>query len=155
MGEVVKTKGIREKKDGMASIICSADYEDLPQTVRLVGRLGRGSEILPLRLMFHTAKLPYMNGKLNGYSAQSLEAALKWWGKRGEAELALIEAGWVAKIDGGYQVIDWIQSQRILIAQRIKGRKGGLILNHRRSPGLSPAKAGDRAGLDREVVSVE
>ena len=137
----------------MASVIIPADYFELSSTVTLRGLLGKDAELLPLRLLchLHKTKRGWKDGTLRGYSAAVLEATLNWWGGKGEAEEALIKVGVIEKIEDGYQVKDWIQSQKIIISQRIKASKGGLAVNHRRSPGHARGQPGVEPGRVWEV----
>lgn len=58
----------------MASLNLDMDYFGHPKTKRLVGLLGRGAEVLPLRLWCHVGKYHAQDGRLAGYSPQEIEA---------------------------------------------------------------------------------
>jgi hypothetical protein len=88
------------------------DYFDHPKTVRLVGLLGRGADLLPIRLWSYCGKFHAENGELTGYSPEEIEAALKWWGQPGRALEALLrpfkeKPGFLERIESGYKVHDW------------------------------------------------
>ena len=59
------------------------NYFDHIKTKRLVGLLGRGSEVLPIRLWCACGKHRAESGKLDGYSAQEIESLVEWWGESG------------------------------------------------------------------------
>jgi hypothetical protein len=89
------------------------DYFDHPKTVRLIGLLGRGADLLPIRLWCYCGKYHAENGELTGYSPEEIEtAALKWWGQPGKAVEAMLRPfqgrpGFLEQTIGGYKVHDW------------------------------------------------
>lgn len=88
------------------------DYFDHPKVVRLVGQLGRGADILPIRLWTYTGKYHAETGELTGYSPLEIEAAIKWWGQPGRALDAMLrpfleKPGFLERAENGYKVHDW------------------------------------------------
>jgi hypothetical protein len=83
------------------------DYFDHPKTKRLVGLLGKGSEVLPLKLWSYCGKFHAEAGDLTGYSGQEIESLVGWWGKSGECVNAMVTVGFIEKTDTGYRVHDW------------------------------------------------
>lgn len=59
------------------------------ETKRLIARLGKGSEVLPLKLWCYTAKYYASDGKLVGHSAVDIESAVEWWGDPGKCVKAM------------------------------------------------------------------
>ena len=57
----------------MAYLNLDIHYFTNIKTKRLVGLLGKGAELLPLRLWCHCAEHHAENGELAGYTAQELE----------------------------------------------------------------------------------
>jgi len=76
----------------MADLNLDINYFDHIKTKKLIERLGRGAEVLPLRLWCYTAKHYARDGKLAGHDAGDVEEAIGWWGKPGECVSALVEA---------------------------------------------------------------
>lgn len=91
----------------MSYLNLDLDYFSHPKTVRLVGLLGRGAEVLPIRLWCYCGKYHVESGKLTGYSAQEIESAVAWWGKPGELVEAMIRVGFLEEHDGEYGLHDW------------------------------------------------
>ncbi len=78
------------------SINLDIGYFDHIKTVRLASMLGRGAEMLPIRLWCYCGIHPKDNGTLTDFSADDVEAViLKWWGKRGQAVGALVKVGFL------------------------------------------------------------
>lgn len=78
------------------SINLDIGYFDHIKTVRLASMLGRGAEMLPIRLWCYCGIHPKDNGTLTDFSADDVEAViLKWWGKRGQAVEALVKVGFL------------------------------------------------------------
>lgn len=91
----------------MALVSLHSDFFDHPKTVRLVRLLGKGSEVVPIRLWCMTAKFFAGTGRLTGISAQEIEQWVGWWGQEGEAVRALKEVGFLEEFLDGFQVHDW------------------------------------------------
>lgn len=96
------------------------------KTMRLTGLLGKGSEVIPLRLWAHCAVHHPESGKLTGYSAQEVETCIGWWGDPGVAVQALLKVRFLDKTDDGYQVHDWLDYQGHLSAYKERGRNAAL-----------------------------
>jgi hypothetical protein len=107
----------------MADLNLDLDYFNHPQTKRLIGRLGRGSEVMPLRLWCYCGKFHCADGRLAGYSEQEIESIAEWWGKRGEAIAAMVAVGFVDKeADGTYVMHNWGKRQGHLHAIQLHVR---------------------------------
>lgn len=87
----------------------SVDYFGHIKTRRLVARLGKGADLLPLRMWCYCGKHHKKDkGRLNGYEPSEFEAVvLEWWGKPGDAIKALIDVGFLEKTATGYLVHNW------------------------------------------------
>ena len=94
----------------MPSINLDLDYWDHPKTKRLIRLLGRGADVIPPRLWCYCGKYHAQDGKLTGLTIEMIEAeTIRWWGPRGEAVQALVEAGFLEiDADGTYVVHDWL-----------------------------------------------
>ncbi len=99
------------------------DYFDHPKTTRLVGLLGHGSEIYPIRLWTHIAKFHSKDGILSGYTPEAIEQAIRWAGKHGDCVGALLSVGFIEKTDGGYRAHDWNGHQGHIHALKIRNKK--------------------------------
>jgi len=114
----------------MASLNLELEYFSHPKVIRLICLLGRGAEVLPLRLWAYCGKYHAQDGRLTGYSGQEIEARIEWWGKTGEAIKALIECGQhIGRLgfleslpNGGYQCHDWLEHQGHIIVFKERSR---------------------------------
>lgn len=102
------------------------DYFDHPKTRRLIGLLGRGAEVLPIKLWCYSGKYHAENGKLSDYSPKEIESTLGWWGKEGEAVEALVKLGFLESQENGYKVHDWKDHQGHIDALKKRNRKVAL-----------------------------
>jgi hypothetical protein len=107
------------------------DYFSHPKTMRLVGLLGKGSEVLPIRLWCYCGKHHCESGKLSGYSPQEIESIVGWWGQSGQMVEAMLKVeiepgkgGFLREIESGYEVVDWEEHQGHLRAFKKRARAG-------------------------------
>jgi hypothetical protein len=91
----------------MAFLNLDLDYFDHPKVGRLIGQLGRGADMLPVRLWCYCGKFHAETGELNGYSPLEIETAIKWWGQPGRAVETLVSLGFLDKHESGFKVHDW------------------------------------------------
>lgn len=98
------------------------DYFTHPKTVRLVGLLGKGAEVLPIRLWCYCGKYHVESGRLTSYSIQEIEATVGWWGKSGEMVKAMLHVGFLDEADGEFQLHDWEEHEGHLLALRERGK---------------------------------
>ncbi len=101
------------------------DFFDHPKTKRLVGLLGRGADILPIRLWCYCGKYQAENGDLTGYSPTEIETLMGWWGQPGRALDAMLlpfmgRPGFLERTESGYKVHDWEEINGHISA--LKGR---------------------------------
>jgi hypothetical protein len=109
----------------MTSLNLDLDFFDHPKTRRLVGLLGRGSEVLPIKLWCWCAKYHAESGWLTGYSAQEIESILGWWGEPGKMVEAMVKVGFlIESVDGLCLVRD---------LYRFKEKRSVLLLRSLRS----------------------
>lgn len=83
------------------------DYFTHPKTSRLVGLLGRGAAELPIRLWAYCGKHHSESGNLTGYSAQEIETVVGWWGGTGKMVEAMLNVGFLDKIENGFKIHGW------------------------------------------------
>jgi len=93
----------------MPSINLDLDYFGHPKTGRLIRLLGRGAEVIPVRMWCWCARHYSETGVLTAVAAQEIETAVKWWGKPGKAVEALQEVGFLDLVDGNFVVHDWLE----------------------------------------------
>ncbi len=98
------------------------DYFDHPKTKRLIGLLGRGAEVLPLRLWAYCGKHHCADGRLAGYSGQEIESLVNWWGKSGEMIDAMKRVSFISKQGDGWEVCSWQEHQGHLAAFKVRAR---------------------------------
>lgn len=98
------------------------NYFTHPKTRRLIGLLGRGSEVLPIRLWCHCGAHHCDAGKLADYSPQEIESIVEWWGKPGEMLQAFLRVGFILKTRGGFEIPGWREYQGHIAAFKAKGK---------------------------------
>jgi hypothetical protein len=112
----------------MADLNLDLDYFTHPKTLRLIGLLGKGSEVLPIRLWCWCAKYHAESGEMTGYSAEEIESVLGWWGKPGELIRSMVKVGfceWKRGGNGGRTLLihDWSQHQGHIAPLKERARK--------------------------------
>lgn len=107
----------------------SVNYFDDAKTKRLVGLLGRGAEIMPIRLLCYCGKHHAENGRLTGYSVKEIEAICGWWGKDGAAVETLVgSAIEFLGLDGTtYFIRKWTEWQGHIHAIKTKAARNAEI----------------------------
>lgn len=115
----------------MASINVDLNYFGHIKTMRLVSRLGPGSDVLPIKLWCHVGKFAASKGSLAMLEAE-LEHVCGWWGEKGALAKALVDCGFVTREGDTWFVHDWIvhsghlayfQERAIKAAQKRWGKK--------------------------------
>lgn len=92
------------------------------KTVRLIGLLGRGAEVLPIRLWCHCGEHHCEDGALTGYSEQEIETAVLWWGKTGLMVPAMEKAEFLERDGDSWRVRSWLEHQGHIAAYKARGR---------------------------------
>lgn len=92
----------------MASINVDLNYFEHIKTMRLVARLGPGSDVLPIKLWTHVGKHKAGVGSVVMLETE-LEHILGWWGEKGALAKALVEIGFVTKEGDTWFVHDWLE----------------------------------------------
>lgn len=108
----------------MAYLNLDLDYFDHPKTKRLVGLLGRGSDVLPVRLWCYCGKYHAETGTMTGYSPTDLESLIGWWGQPGKAVDALVRLGFLETAGAGFQVHDWDKINGHIAAFKARAQAG-------------------------------
>lgn len=98
------------------------NYFDHRKTRRLIGLLGRGAEVLPIRLWAYCGKFHCEDGRLTGYSEQEIESLAFWWGKTGIMLPAMQSSEWMDRDTAGWFMHDWKDHQGHLSAFKAKGK---------------------------------
>ena len=106
----------------MPDLNLDVDYFSHPKTARLVGLLGRGAEVLPLKLWCYCGKYHADDGRLSTYGAHEIESVMGWWGKRGAAVKAMVKVGFLERDGRGFRVHDWVAHQGHINALRERAR---------------------------------
>jgi hypothetical protein len=121
----------------MPSINLDLDYWTHPKVTRLVGLLGRGAEVLPIRLWTYCGKYHSDYGALSGYTEQEIEAICGWWGEKGKLIPALLDcgrhikrSGFLEKTEDGTLIVhNWLKHAGHIEAYK---RKSALMVDARR-----------------------
>lgn len=107
----------------MSSINVSTDYFTHPKTKRLIVLLGKGSEVLPVKLWTAVGKYHYEDGRLIGYSAQDIESLVDWWGSPGAMVDAMMKLNFIEKDkDGVFVIHEWLEYNGHIAAYLKRGR---------------------------------
>lgn len=77
----------------MAKITIDSGYFEDIKTIKLRILLGKGSEVLPLRLL--CAQTKYGCEAVNGISSSEIEVLAGWWGENGKMAKAMVSAGFL------------------------------------------------------------
>lgn len=87
-------------------IAVDVDYFDSAPVKRLVGRLGHGADILPLRLRCYCGKHHPEDGRFDGYSVEEIESIAGWTGTPGAMVNAMAHL-FLGRKDGVYFLLNW------------------------------------------------
>ena len=107
----------------MPNLNLDLDFFEHPKVRRLVGLLGRGAEVLPIRLWCYCGKYHVESGELTGYSIKEIESIVGWWGKDGEMMKAMITTGFIEGEAGAFRIHDWVETNGHLVAFKKRGKK--------------------------------
>ena len=102
------------------------DYFDHPQTIRLIGLLGRGAEVLPIRLWAYCGKFHAETGRLTGLTTREIERVIGWWGSPGKALEGLVQAEYLEKAGEEYKAAHWKRHQGHIWALKQRNKKAAL-----------------------------
>ncbi len=113
----------------MASLNLALDYFDHPKTKRLIRLLGKGSEVLPLKVWVYTARYFPKDGRLTGISTQEIEAECRWWGTESEmVRVMLMPDVLFLELDGTTLVVhDWIEHEGHLSVYKERAKKAAKV----------------------------
>jgi hypothetical protein len=130
----------------MAFVVVPTDLFERDKRMRkLMFRFGgRSAAALPIRLWCLAAQEAPRDGRLAEHSTETLETALGWTGRRGELEMALIEAGFLEKMSDGYRVLSWQEEQGHIWRNHVRASKAARAL-HRKDTVDATSTATSRA----------
>ena len=130
----------------MAYVVVPIDFFEKDKRMRkLMFRFGGRSAALPIRLWCLAAKESPRTGWLAEHSTETLETALGWTGRRGELELALIEAGFLEKMPKGYRVFNWDLEQGHIWRNHVRACKAARALHRKEETVDATSTATSRA----------
>jgi hypothetical protein len=107
----------------MADLNLDINYFEHIKTRRLVEALGKGSDVLPLRLFCYAAKHYARDGKLAGHDAEEIERAIDWWGESGECAAALVKTHFLDLQKGVYRVHNFTKRSGHLASFAVRASK--------------------------------
>src|SRR4051812_1225837 len=108
----------------MAYLNLDLDYFEHRKTKRLIGRLGKGVEVLPLRLWSYCGKFHPEDGRLSGYSEAEIASIAGWWREPTEFLQAMLDVCLMGKDERGYFIHEWREHQGHLEAFKVRAKKG-------------------------------
>lgn len=107
----------------MPSLNLDLNYFGHRKTKRLIGLLGRGAEVLPIRLWCYCGMHHAESGRLADYSPQEIETIVEWWGKPGEAIKALETVGFLdLDTHGIYSVHEWQEHEGHIVSYQKRAK---------------------------------
>lgn len=109
----------------MPSINLDLDYFDNPKTMHLTSLLGKGAEVLPIRVWCYCGKHYAETGRLTGLSTDTVEQIAGWRGPKGKAVEAMLTAGFLTKDEesGYFQIPNWLEHAGHIAAYHKKGKE--------------------------------
>lgn len=108
----------------MPSLNLDLDYFDHVKTKRLVALLGRGAEVLPIKLWSYCGKFHAESGRLAGYAAEEIETIAGWWGKPGRCIEALLKVGFLERDGDDLAIHEWTEHEGHIGAFKVRAKKG-------------------------------
>jgi hypothetical protein len=135
----------------MTDLNLDPDYFDHPKTLRLIGLLGKGAEVLPLKLWCICAKYHAEDGGLQSYSTQEIESLVRWWGRPGEAVEALARVGFIESGQDGFRVHSWTEHQGHIHALKVRNKK---VARNRWKKLKSDAVTVDTSGIPKNTSGI-
>lgn len=106
----------------MASINVDLDYRDHPKTRRLIATLGRGADVIPIRLWIYCGKYHAEYGIIAPPFTTEIESIVGWWGPKGQCVDALIECGFLDRVGESLHVHDWQEHAGHIHAAKVKAK---------------------------------
>lgn len=106
----------------MSNLNLDINYFGHVKTRRLAERLGRGSEVIPIKLWCYTAKHYAEDGILAGHSSQEIEQVVNWWGSKGRCCDALVDLKFLDRLKHGFRVHGWKERSGHLSTFAIRAR---------------------------------
>lgn len=122
------------------------DYFRHPKTQRLIVLLGRGAEVLPMRLWAYCGEFCCEHGRFDGYTEDEIEAIANWWGEKGKALEGLSKVGYLECKKGVWRIVNWREHQGHISALKAHGRR----MAEKR---WSQYRRGKRGGAGRDADS--
>jgi hypothetical protein len=107
----------------MPSVNLDVMYFEHDKTIRLVDRLGRDADVLPIRLWAYTGRHHAESGRLKGLTAREIEKKIGWRGQSGQCVKALLAVGFLERDGETYVVHDWLEHSGHLSAFSHRARK--------------------------------
>jgi hypothetical protein len=111
----------------MPNLNLDLDYFEHRDTKRLIGRLGKGAEVLPLKLWAYTGKHHAEDGRLSGYSESEIGSIVGWWREPGELVKAMLDMGFLGQDDRGFYVVQWMNRQGHLRAFKERAQAAAAV----------------------------
>lgn len=102
----------------MPTLNVDLDYFEHPKTKRLVGLLGNGADVLPIKLWAYCGKFHYIDGRLDGYSPAEIESIAGWWGAPGELIAALMRVGFLDMDGENYLIHEWVEHEAHILVYK-------------------------------------
>jgi hypothetical protein len=136
----------------MPALNLDLNYFEHPKTKRLIGLLGPGAEVYPLRLWVYCGKYHHKDGDLSSYTEGEIESVSGWTGHPGRMLQAMLTVGFLEQTPDGLIVHDWQDHAGHFAAyhERAKMAAKQRWNGHQRASSIAPsnAKRGGQALLE-------
>lgn len=97
-------------------------YFEHPKTRRLIGILGPGADVYPIRLWAYCARVHPSDGRMRGYTNSEISAIISAVGDSDKIVGALVSVGFISQYEDGYSCHDWLAHEGHLIAFSRRGK---------------------------------
>lgn len=105
---VCQKQGAVEWGDEAMNLNVDPAYPESVKAMRLKARLGPEADCYPIRLWCYMAKR-HWDGELRGYREEEVEMLVGWRGDNGALLEAMLEVGFLDRIEGGFRVHDFTE----------------------------------------------
>lgn len=140
----------------MASINLDLNYFGHIKTLRLVARLGPGSDVLPIKIWVHAGNFHPKSDRLELLEAE-IEPICNWWGEKGAMVAAMIEIGFLKREGESVVINDWFVHSGHLAAFKKRAEKAAKIrwgIKRKSSNASSIAKGKPKQSPSRAVPNL-
>jgi len=128
------------------------------KAIRLVGLLGAGADLYPIKLWAYVGKHHAETGRLDGYTEQEIESICGWQGEAGKLAQTLVlpQINLLEAHENYFQIHDWFEHCGHLAAFKKRAKTAAkkrwakyALSKAKHETKQSPSRGKDRLGKDR------